>query len=369
MLEFPSAASESDLTTLVWRGLARVGKSLTKDTFLVAINEELDSRLAVKEQTYNLLTSISLDSRDVPRKLRLNDDVEIRFLSGNFPSRFKSRDELLRSHHIQVPPAPNDYCKIVVKVKAKSPAAAVNKGLRSLDFVRALLCLAGNPSMQIKFGGTSMSPINVVRVGSRHTVHLENGEPATIDTIWFEPNFKESSIFRMESPKFTKFLLWGLRQIASSSYAESITAALIRYVRALDESDPNTAFLRLWGALEMLTSPGQADYDKLVQRCTFLFMDTEFHRQLLEHLREYRNRSVHAGEESEQARTHCFQLQFFFSVLVKFHIASVQYFRTLDEANFFLDSPIEKGELERRVELARKALKFRGQETANRKKK
>lgn len=359
MLDFPLVASETDISTLVWRGLAKVKEELTPESFLIAINEELKSRLATREQTYNLLTSISLDSRDVPKKLKING-AEINFLSGDYPAKFSSRNELLRTHRVPVPSPPTTYCYVVIKVKAKSNASAVNKSLRSIDLIRAVLCSMSNPQMQLAFGNAAISPINVIRLGSIHTLHLADGTPAT-DTVWFEPGFKEASIFRMDDSEIIKYSLKALRQIASSFYNKILIASLIRFVRALDESDPNTAFLRLWGALEMLATPGQgqADYSKLVQRCAFLFKDTEFNRQLLEHLREYRNANIHAGEESEQARTHCYQLQLYFVALLRFHWGNAKFFQSLDEANMFLDLPVDGKELVRRSQLINKALRLR----------
>lgn len=357
MLNFPHVASEADISTLVWRGLAKVEKELTPESFLIAINEELESRLATREHTYNLLTSISLDSRDTPKKLKING-AEIIFLSGDYPVKFSSRNELIRKHRIPVPSSPTTYCHVLIKAKAKSTASAVNKPLRTLDLIRAVWCSIGNPQMQLAFGNAAISPINVIRLGSIHTLHLADGTPTT-DTVWFEPGFKEASIFRMENSEIVNYSIKALSKIAASAYKEKIVSSLVRYVRALDESDPNTAFLRLWGALEMLVVPGQADYAKLVQRCAFLFNDTEFHRQLLEHLREYRNANVHAGEESEQARTHCYQLQIYFVALLRFHLGNAKFFQSLDEANLLLDFPADEKDLKRRAQLTGKALRFR----------
>lgn len=197
MLDFSHVASEADISTLVWRGLAKVKEELTPESFLKSINEELKSHLATREQTYNLLTSISLDSREVPKKLKLNG-AEINFLSGEYPAKFSSRKELLRTHQVPVPPPPTAYCQVVIKVKAKSHTSAVNKSLRSLDLLRAVLCSMGNPQMQLAFGTAAISPINVIRLGSIHTLHHANGTPAA-DIVWFEPGFKEVSIFRMKS--------------------------------------------------------------------------------------------------------------------------------------------------------------------------
>jgi len=362
MLDFPHTSSEADISNLVWRGLAKVTKELTPDSFLTAINDELKSCLATKEQAYTLLTSISLNGSDAPKRLLING-AEINFLPGDYPIRFsKSRIELLRTHRVPVPTPPTTYCYVVIKIKAKSHASAVHKSLRALDLIRAIWCSMGNPQMQLAFGNAAISPINVIRLGSTHTLHLSDGTPAT-DAVWFEPSFKEASIFRMGNSEIVKYSLKSLRNLATSAYKEKLISSLVRYVRALDESDPNTAFMRLWGALEMLVVPGQADYAKLVQRCAFLFNDTEFHRQLLEHLREYRNTNVHAGEESEQARTHCYQLQIYFVALLRFHLGNAKFFQSLDEANLFLEFPPNAKELKRRSQLIDKALRYRKPQT------
>lgn len=359
MLEFPATAAEIDTSTLVWGGLKNVGKELTPDSFLAAVNKELSERLATAEQTYFLLTALSLHNHDVPRRIQILN-AEVRTLAGSYASRFKSREALLVRQKVPVPRTPAHYCKVVVKVKAKSPNAAVNRAFRSLDFQRALWCLMGNPRMQLTFGSPATAPINVIRLGSQHTLHLPSGKSAT-DGIWFEPGFSEvSSPFRISKPDVVaKNSRWALRQIGASPYRDSLISSLIRFVRAFDESDPNTAFLRLWSALETLTTPGQADYNKVVQRCSFLFNESAFHGQLLEHLREYRNTTVHAGEESDRARIHCFQLQLYFVNLIWFHVRNARFFRSLDEANAFLDSPTDKGSLNRQLQLLRKAVRFR----------
>lgn len=357
MLEFPSAAEDLDTNSLVWIGLNKVRDQLTPDSFLRAINEELSKRLATKENVYLFLTSISIDNRDIPRKLII-DDVEISFLPGDYPIRFKSRIELLRADDSPVTPEPRNYCRLIAKVKAKSPTAAVSKALRAIDLQRALWCLMGNPRIQIVLGDTGLAPINVVRLGSLHTLHLSDGNPA-FDGFWSEPGFKETKIFRLNKPNVVRSnSQWTLRQISLSKYGGCLSTALLRFVRALDESDANTAFLRLWGALESLSTSGGGNNDSVVSRCSALFRDSDFHRQVLEHLREYRNASVHAGEESDNARIHCYQLQLYFVNLIWFHLRSAKFFRSLDEAKSFLDLPMDKEKLQRQLKLIRKAQRF-----------
>lgn len=357
MLEFPPAAAGIDTSTLVWQGLGKVGLLLSPEAFLAAVNQGLRERLATKEQLYCLLTTLSLDKHDVSRRT-VAFGCEIHVLDADFPRRFASRESLLDQHEVPAAPTPGSYSRVIVKTKEKSPRAAFHKAMRALDFQRALWCLMCNPRMQLTFGTPSLKPINVVRPGSLHTIHLNDGVYAS-DDIWFEPNFAEASLFRIDEPAFVKKTsTWALRQIGKSSYGDRIVSSLVRFVRALDESDSNSAFIRLWGALEALATPGQADYDKLVQRCSFLFKEGAYHKQVLEHLREYRNANIHAGEESDRARTLCFQLQMYYDKLLWFHVRNATYFRSLDEANYFLDSPSNAVDLNRRLELVRKAIRF-----------
>jgi hypothetical protein len=357
MLDFPEIARELNTSTLVWRGLAKVKGELNPDTFLAAVNQELTERLATSEQSYNLLTAISLDRNDIPQQIKLLG-ATIRFLAGDYPRRFRSRTELLSKHFPSGPSTPPNYCRVIVEIRAKSSAAAVHKALRALDLQRALWCLMGNPQWQIAFGAPALRPINVVRLGSQHTLHFPDGTSAK-ESIWFEPSFAEASIFQIKKPAIARRnSQWALRRITASTYGERLISSLLRFVRALDDRDCGAAYVRLWAALEGLTTPGQADYEKTVQRCSFIFKDHEYHRQLLEHLREYRNTNVHVGEETEDARTHCYQLQLYFVKLIWFHIRNARFFRSLDEANSFLDFPVEVHALKRRLQLNRKAVKF-----------
>lgn len=357
MLTFPLAAREIDASTLVWKALTKVRGPLTPADFLRAANSELTTLLATKEEQYRLLTLVSVRKDDIPATLSCLG-AKIRFFSGPFPARYKAHDELISRHPTGIPQDSPTYTRVIVSVMAKSPHAAFSKAMWALDLQRAFWCLMGNLRMQITYGTPSFKPINVVRLSGYHTLHHADGRPAH-DGVWFEPGYVEAPLFAFKNALIVrKKSLWALRQIRSSVYRDQITSALVRYVRALDESDADAAFLRLWTAIEALTTPGVADYEKLVRRCTFLFQDGEFHRQTLEHLREYRNGSVHRGEQSGQARMFCFQLQLYFNVLIWFHIRNAKFFRSVEEANQFLDTPPDKATISRQVTLAKRALRF-----------
>lgn len=355
MLEFPPAAIDADKSVLVWKALSSITTKLTPAAFESAINTVFTAQNATRDSDYHILTSASFYTNGLYRRTTI-DGSTIRLLDAEFPRKYGNRIETIARAKIPVDPTPKGYTRVVIHVRAKNPYGAVTKALRTIDLQRAILCLLCN--YQMEYRGIEWIPINVIRLGGCHTVHHPDGKMAT-ETVWFEPNYTEASIYRPpQDNALQKNLSYGLRRLFKSKYAAQLSDALLRYVRALDERDQNNAFIKLWGAVEALTNPGTANYDLVVRRCSFLYHDTQYHRQILEHLREYRNQSVHAGDQSNVAKVHCFQLQRYFFRLIFFHLANVHGFANMDEANQFLDLPPDKVTLLKQKRMRQKALRF-----------
>ncbi|MCX7169507.1 MAG: hypothetical protein NTY41_04230 [Proteobacteria bacterium] len=355
MLDFPEVANEVQRSTLVWKALASISGELTPKTFLAAINDILSKRIATREAQFHILTAISIAPQGLPAQTRI-DGSTLKLLSRPYPQKYAERAAAVAARRLPVESTPDDYCRVIVTVTAKSYFGVMTKALRTLDIQRAIWCLMCNFQMEIK--GQEWNPINVIRLGSIHTVHNPDGSLASQE-VWFEPNFTQARIFRHDRvDMLRKKSMYALRALARCPYRAALTEALLRYVRALDERDQNTAFIRLWGAIEALTSPGFANYDQVVRRCSFLFRDTQYHQQILEHLREYRNQSIHAGDQSDNAKTHCFQLQLYFNHLIWFHLGNVGFFVSLEETNAFLDLAPNKTTLLRSKQLVQKAIRF-----------
>src|SRR5258706_13914367 len=106
-----------------------------------------------------------------------------------------------------------------------------------------------------------------------------------------------------------------------ASYKDVLHDALVRYVQALDESNQSSSLVKLVSALEILAvgRATTAEYDLVVKRAASIFVEDErdYHRQILEHLRESRNQLVHATTD-EETKTRCFQLQFYFFSMLRF---------------------------------------------------
>ena len=355
MVDFQDAADELNKSSTVWRAVANVVGPLTKDAVLTAINAEIARQKAVPASDFRILTSLSLDCGDFPKILKI-DGAKLELLPNQYGKQYGAREALIKNARLPVPSVDSDYCRVVVSVKSKGVYGAITKALKVLDIQRAIWCMLGNPSMH--FGSRGWIPINVIRLGAIHSIHLPSGEPASKD-VWFEPNFVEATRFRPAQPEqFRVDAAYLLRRLFASPYREKLVEALLRYVRAFDERDQNTAFIKAWGALETLASPGNANYDQIVRRCAFLHTEGQYHRQILEHLRACRNQSVHAGDQTESAKLHCYQAQGYFASLFVFHLRNVKIFKSLDDANSFLDLPPDIELLRRRERMTRKAIRF-----------
>lgn len=356
MVEFPRHCDGLNHESIVSRAVSNIAKDFTleKNNVMDEVNRIVKSASATREHKFHLLTSISL-SHPFPLKEVVLEEARIRIFGSDYPKKYSGRNELI-SRHSGIAGTPKNYAKVIVSLKEKSVKGAATKSLRVLDILRSFWCLFGNSSMEIF--GEQWKPINKIRLGSAHTVHKDSGKIAS-DNFWYEPNFTSATIFKPQKPDiYSNNCKWALKKLADISYSMTLKDALLRYVRALDEKDQNVALIRLWGALEVLAAPSEANYDLVTRRCAFLFAEYDYHKQVLEHLREYRNSNVHSGDQSERAKSNCYQLQFYFYRLVLFHLKNQCEFSSLDEANSFLDLPTKKETLQNRKRLIDKAIKF-----------
>lgn len=331
-----------------------------KGFFLDELNRELYAARAKRRTKFSLLTTISASGERIHKTIAV-ENCKIRLIDKPFPKKYREREDQEKRYRQLGEPTPRGYQRVIVSGEAPHPHEAVHLCLRSLDIYRALLCLFTNLMMELSFGTPKM-PINRIVLGNMHSLHLRNGKLNDENQYWFEPypENPKAHVYPANKVKIIRNNInWMLAAIGQSKYGDRLKGALLRYVRALDERDPDTAILKMWGALESLSMQSDDNYDALVRRCSFVVADTEFHRQQLEGLRAIRNSNVHAGEYSEEARTYCYQMQFYFYCLFIFHIQNCQYFTSLSEAMSFLDLSHNREDLKRKKALVEKAIAFR----------
>lgn len=365
MIDFGENVSTSQREALVSRAVHRCAKTgLSADRFMSEINAGYTESQAKPDVEYFLLTTISLMPPFLFPDFKFGN-CRIRLREKGFPKKFAGpRAELFRKHDLREEEAKGIY-SVVVSTQAKSPSDAADRCLEALNVFRAFLCLEVNARLTIDFGGRhGKKPINRVVLGECHTVHSASGEIA-MNGYCYESNYvgmKPYKIAAKDHDIVCRNVRWLLRKTASMSYSRLLRRNLNRFVGAFDHPDHHSALIAGWACLESLaTDQREANNDAISRRCSFLYGDSEFHRQILEHIREYRNNTVHDGALANRPSTVCHQLQRYFRRLVYFYLRTSDLFESREEANAFLDLHHEPEALGRKARLLRLAKKIRSQ--------
>ncbi|RYZ79529.1 MAG: hypothetical protein EOP06_27030 [Proteobacteria bacterium] len=227
--------------------------------------------------------------------------------------------------------------------------------------MRAYLCSAYNSNLTISFGG-ERKPVNKVLLGRYHTLHQASGEIAD-QTFWYDPNaYGSSRSVAVELDKIDKLradVVEFYAALDSSPFSKLIERSLVRWVNAFDTVDYDSAIISTWASLESLLSlSAEKDNSKIPKRCANLYQQSDFARQVIEHIRDYRNSNVHRGETSDEPKTICYQLQRYFLQTVFFMLSNAKDFETHAEMLEFLDLPNDEESLNRRLLLLAKAKNF-----------
>ena len=359
MVETKNASRDLYLPTLISKAVTQSAKEkLDGNNVLLNLNKLAKENLATKIKKYRVLTSVSLPLTYPKRKFKVaNSEIHI---VSDFPKKYSEHRNSLLSRtedNLKGNGSDEHYSKVVIYCQSKSPYGAIKQALEDLDLWRGILCLFTN--FQMELIGDSYKPINTIRLGKFHTVHEENGNAALNTQYWFEPNFVSAKNAKLKNPelllKNTNFFM---DTIAEHKDKALLTEGVVRYVRSLDEKDQNTAVVKLWATLETLLTKGESNCDGIPRRISFLFEEYNYHAQILEHIREYRNSNIHSGLENQNAKNFAFQMQFYFYRLMLFYVKSVSDFPSAEQANKFLDSPRDAERIKEEIAKLEIALKM-----------
>lgn len=308
----------------------------SEEDFLVALKDDLKTQLAVPEQIYYLLTSINLDCQDIGKQWQLFD-CEIELLPNGFHKKFTGRSDVLKkiNRESDKDVSPFGSCRMEVKVKSRSKTEAIQRGLKAVNFLRGLMCIELNSSSLI--AGETYRPINKVRLGRYHTLHDEDGD-ALDDPIYYEPKFISASKVKPKSPViFEKNLRFYTENISESPDSPKIEQAILRYVDALDESDNNVAVTKLWSVLETLIVAEQSNCVLMPKRIAALYNNCGLTKQMVLHIKDYRNTLVHTGTEDDNSIYRAYRLQEYFIRYLVWIIHPKSEVSSIAEANQMLD--------------------------------
>ncbi|WP_163020838.1 hypothetical protein [Pseudomonas viridiflava] len=358
MLEFHKEFSFSTMKMLFDSGVDYCARrsDFTKSTFLTGVNEAVVKHGARPEKTFVLVTSISSFDGFAKKNITLYSS-NIRSWPKGMPKKYLAREQLEWTHGEA--PMPEGYCPITVTVKSKDSMDAAHAAIYDLDYVRGIHALFVNPPSELTFDSGPQKPINKIMLGGMHTLHDSKGRLAKENIYWYERDYRIRRPIRFSNKtRVAKNLEYVEQQINTHTNGSTIKDAIVRYVRAYDESDRNVTIQKAWAAIESIVCPHENNASAIVRRCSFMFADRPYYEQVLEHLREYRNRNVHSGYEVEDLDYHCYQLQQFFRQAVLFYLKNASVFSDLQEANQFLDLPSTITELKKLKSHVEKAMKY-----------
>lgn len=363
MVDFPKAADYLDKSSLISSSMWATIKSTqsSKDEFLNFVNQKIAEASSKPLTTFYILTSISTQkfAKGMHRVNILGSTIT--FYKRSYPRKFKGRKELIAKTDKVEDSITDLYSKVVIEVKSKSSYEAARHALKALDLYRALLCFHTNNMGHIL--GSKWRPANKVRLGNIHTVHGIDGAPVD-ERLWYETNFVPQNPFSTTSENeqtITKNISWYLSKldILDRKYRNVLIDSMLRVVQALDETDPDVSITRAWSALETLVAHEESNCDNVSKRISFLFSDSDYQAQVIEQIRQYRNSNVHTGLGSSESPKRVFLLHKYFFRTILFHFKQAGNFQNLYQANAFLDLPKDVEQLDKDIELLKKAREFR----------
>jgi len=323
---------------------------ITASRFMAEVCKAENLFLGHDEAPYVIVTSLSIKytQRLTARTLC---GVKISF-APVLPKRF-SRDELSRNAQDTLgADEPTSYTWVFARTKGRSFGEASAKAMRAVELLRGIWNFHYNrrKGMSWSFGGRQ-KPVNEIRRGPLHTLHHPGGRLAVENVWWWEPDYTGPERTRDLDEGWQSFRRdeqWILRRLTLSPFKHILSESFCRYASALDENNLQNGFLQLWSLLESLTGTQRATYDTTVRRAAFLYDEHQFHQQILNHLRERRNRSIHRGQSQEDDQTLLYQMKRYCEQMMTF-LLRARRFKTLEECWAFFDTPKDVVELEERI--------------------
>ncbi|MCH7501284.1 MAG: hypothetical protein IH886_15000 [Nitrospinae bacterium] len=335
-------------------------KSLTKNGLKNEIRNFERTYLNQSFQKYALVCEVSLvgNFKSIIRRI---DDCYVKFTQV-LPNNLKRDDFLKLNKDYALWELPGGFSFATISLKARSEHEAAEKGLDVIDYLRGIWNLKINCGKSFRISsGNKPLPVNSIVLGPLHSVH--DPEKRTVyDTFWVNDSYSYLSSNKNIFKDLNGFEKWEkkIKNALKSEWSGMfLKTALIRYSRALDNSDWDKAFLKMWTLLEYLTlTRPNENLKTTVKRVSSLLDDQELHIQTLNHLRNQRNLAVHASEELRELESLLFQLKRYVEFLIRFYVVNFSKFKNEDDLRYFLDLPGEKKELKSRISLTQTKLQY-----------
>ncbi|MHC5061720.1 MAG: hypothetical protein ACYTFK_11630 [Planctomycetota bacterium] len=355
IVELNHTVTQEDKHIIVWRAIRNASKKgvLSSDTVIEEIKKLEKDYLSKRKQKFVLISTLSINSQKCKLPNLQIDRNRITFSPKTAKKFIKHIGESQYiKWHIAKNKIPNDYTWAMVTVSAKGIHDAFQKASRALNLFRGELNYSINYGTRSFSSGSKPKPINKIRYGPMHTLHKPDGKLVD-DIFWYEEdNFELAKAYRdIIAGRFDKIMNYissFRKQLNKSKIKDILENAILLYNAALDSYSFDTAFIKLWATLELLTGTSRDNYDTTVQRAAFIFEDVDATKGHLNILRDCRNKLVHKGHMEGQKEILLYDLKLYVEPLIDFLLWSVQGLKNFEEIKQLLDSCPDKIELVQR---------------------
>lgn len=338
---------ERDRRSIVRRSLIEAQRdgNMTPDRVLNEIQQRQGDFLRKPKRPFVLLTSLSIKYFDGLATVRPYG-ATITF-TRNPPDRFERPDVAKRALRRDQFTIPQRFTTVRVHVHARNESDAFEAALNRLDFVRGLWNLALTYGRYRVSFGMGDKPVNPILKGPIHTLHEPDGSPVG-DQAWYHPTYPRNLTANDIQSKYDRvkdFEQWCRERLSKATFEDALRDLLIRYASALDDTDLQGAFLKLWAILEDLTN---ASGETVVKRTLMMFKEPDYRRLVLNQLRSERNRMVHEGHETDKAENLVYELKKYVDVVLEYLLTNVREWNSLSDYGLFLALPKDVDELRKR---------------------
>jgi hypothetical protein len=272
--------------------------SFGEDALIAEISRHEKQYLEQPKISFRLLSSVSVRGTLEPRPKKWMASVALHSGEKFIASRAAIQYEIEQSAICELP---HDYQPVITTIKAREKYEAFDIGFRKFNLVRAIWNLYYNKKHPFQETHGDPSAYNKIVASPIHTLHGMRGNLATklfhCSTDYTRPI--RAYNWGPDLPRISKYFDEIQRRLLVHPARSLIEDCLIDYALALDSSEYETSFLRLWNVLERLV--GSLDpvesKKKTIQRASFMFADAEFAESVLERLLARRNEIVHGRRE------------------------------------------------------------------------
>lgn len=353
-----------DYETVHWEFIRAVLENFKKDRLsnpediLHSFRVKCEKLLSHKKR-YVLVTSISLKNAYLPKR-RTIKGCTVSF-SKSVPRKYRvARRKLLLKHPELNLSEQQDFLFVAISLHSPNKRTAFMNAMGALDVIRAVwqLGFRRNINFLAMRKDHEYPTDSIISIGQAHTLHCEDAKEES-GGLWYEPsynNIQPTTVedFRlMESNSETL-----LSRIRRSKFQDHLYTSLADYINALDQSDQDFRFMKLWSTTEKMVKAGNSR--ELIRRVSFFYKNRETTEAMMESLKKARNMNAHHGLKPFNVEMKNFKMCLYINHILLFLINKGGKFKSLNHIIDFISSKTDPRCVDEQIANLKMVRKFIG---------